>query len=39
MVERMRIHPGGRLVLFTDGLTESRDLQGKEFGQIRSSKG
>jgi phosphoserine phosphatase RsbU/P len=31
-VERIRIQPGGRLVLFTDGLTESQDLQGKEFG-------
>jgi sigma-B regulation protein RsbU (phosphoserine phosphatase) len=24
--------PGGRLVLFTDGLTEARDPQGREFG-------
>ncbi|MCI0402924.1 MAG: serine/threonine-protein phosphatase, partial [Acidobacteria bacterium] len=26
------LEPGDRLVLFTDGLTEARDPQGREFG-------
>ena len=33
--EEIELHPGDRLLLFTDGLTEATDLSGEQFGEQR----
>lgn len=34
-VENIRMHPGDILVLYTDGITESQDMYGEQFGEER----
>jgi serine phosphatase RsbU (regulator of sigma subunit) len=34
-VARSRLHPGDVLMCYTDGVTEARDLSGREFGDAR----
>ncbi|MBO0722652.1 MAG: serine/threonine-protein phosphatase, partial [Blastocatellia bacterium] len=36
-VDEVELEPGDRLVLYTDGLTEARDLADEEFGEERLS--
>lgn len=33
--ETVTLHPGERLVLYSDGITEQRNTQGEEFGRVR----